>query len=415
MTPHICILTPGHLSTNPRVVKEARALHDAGYRITIVCGSYLPWGAEHDRALASSDWRVVSTPFGRRMARPAVHVRQKATQVLARALARMGMSTPAVSAAAHSPVALDLAAATSKIKADLYIGHYVAALPAAARAARLHGASYAFDAEDFHLGDLPERPEYDFEKRLIRSIEERFLRGAAFLTAAAPLIGEAYAHTYEVAAPTVLLNVFPRTHAAPAPTECGSVEPGPSLYWFSQTIGPGRGLETALEGAALAQSRPHLYLRGAVSADYRSHLAEHAVRLGIADRLHFLEPCAPGELERDGAQFDVGYCGETGFSLNNDKALANKLFSYLSSGIAICASSTTAHRQVSGPLGEAMTVVPIANGKALAKALDDLLLNSSRLAQARQASWSLGAGRFCWEEEQKTLLRLVEQYLKKVA
>ena len=31
---HICILTPGQLGSNPRVVKEAHVLHEAGFTVT---------------------------------------------------------------------------------------------------------------------------------------------------------------------------------------------------------------------------------------------------------------------------------------------------------------------------------------------------------------------------------------------
>ena len=57
---------------------------------------------------------------------------------------------------AFSPFTGPLTAAAKRVPADLYIAHYPAALPAAAIAARRHGALYAFDAEDFHLGDLPD-------------------------------------------------------------------------------------------------------------------------------------------------------------------------------------------------------------------------------------------------------------------
>ena len=37
----VCIVSPGHLASNPRVVKEADALHGAGYRVTVIAGNAL--------------------------------------------------------------------------------------------------------------------------------------------------------------------------------------------------------------------------------------------------------------------------------------------------------------------------------------------------------------------------------------
>ena len=34
----VCIVSPGNLASNPRVLKEADALHEAGYAVTaVVC------------------------------------------------------------------------------------------------------------------------------------------------------------------------------------------------------------------------------------------------------------------------------------------------------------------------------------------------------------------------------------------
>ena len=34
----LCLVSPGHPASNPRLVKEAAALHGAGYDVTVVCG-----------------------------------------------------------------------------------------------------------------------------------------------------------------------------------------------------------------------------------------------------------------------------------------------------------------------------------------------------------------------------------------
>ena len=49
----VCIVTPGNLASNPRVVKEAAALQSAGYRVTIVAGGAMPALNAFSDALAS--------------------------------------------------------------------------------------------------------------------------------------------------------------------------------------------------------------------------------------------------------------------------------------------------------------------------------------------------------------------------
>ena len=62
MTPprRICILTPGAIGSNPRVVKEAGALSQAGHEVTVVSVRTLDAGDAQDAdVLAAAAWRSV--------------------------------------------------------------------------------------------------------------------------------------------------------------------------------------------------------------------------------------------------------------------------------------------------------------------------------------------------------------------
>lgn len=409
----ICLISPGHLSTNPRLVKEARALKAAGFHVHAVHGQFSSWGTRSDIPLADEIGATVAVPFGPTEANRLTYLRQTLARRAAVALSRSDVTRAFWAEYAHAPIVSDLKSAAAKISADLYIAHYVAALPAAARAARRHGAIYAFDAEDFHLGDLPDVPEHAFEKKIIRTIEGRYLPGAAYVSAASPMIAEAYAETYGIPTPATILNVFPKRNVPTAPTPKGSAEPGPSIYWFSQTIGPGRGLETAVEAIARATSHPHLYLRGTLARGYADDLRRLAQGAGVAARLHLLPSAPPDDLERLGAAYDVGYSGEMGFSPNRLRALTNKLFSYVLGGVPILASDIPSHRRIAPEFGAAITLFPIGDAAALAAAMDGMLLNPGRLAEAREHAWRLGQERYNWDCEQQKLLVYVEEALSR--
>ena len=369
----ICLISPGHLSTNPRLVKEADGLLEAGHRVHVVCGDFLPWARAADEEFSTRRWTsVTAVRFG-----PGTPLSHRALQVIryraARQLLRAGVKAQATVEAAWHQVTPDLVRAATSIRADLYVAHYVAALPAAAQAARVHGARYAFDAEDFHLGDPPDGPEFDGVRRHTRAIESAYLPGAAYVTAASPGIADAYASAYGIPAPTVVLNVFPRSRAPAAPSERGSAAPGPSVYWFSQTIGSDRGLECAVRAIALARSRPHLYLRGNPEAEFVSRLLALAREAGVGDHLHLLQPERPAEMERLASQYDVGFVGETGSTANRRIALTNNLFTYVLAGIPTIASDIPAHRQMAQRLGPALRIYPVESAEGLAAAFDELL------------------------------------------
>jgi glycosyltransferase involved in cell wall biosynthesis len=401
----ICIVTPGQIGSNPRVVKEAEALHAAGFRVKVIATRVLDAVEPRDQSLMAripfelerldlrsrARWRL------RRLAQLGARTLYDTTG-LAR-LADFGLSAftlPLRDAAVASP-------------ADLYIAHYPAALPVAAAAAARHGGQFAYDAEDFHLGDWPSDPRHEGQRKLIRAIESRYLPAAAHVTAASPLIADRYAREYSIQRPTVVLNVFPRKNAPAAPTPAGSAMPGPSLYWFSQTIGPGRGLECAVEAMAIARSRPHLYLRGMLASGYEAALRELAAGHGLSDRLHFLPPTVPDELEREGALYDLGYVGELAETENRQIALTNKLFSYLLGGLPIVASDIPAHQALQSELGGTLTLFQLANPTSLAHAIDAYLLDWRRLAATREQAWRLGQEQFNWDAESARLVKLFDR------
>jgi len=407
----ICLLSPGHLSTNPRLVKEADALTNAGYEVSVIAADFSPWGREADREFAGRRWRVANTlKFGPSAPKPN-RIVQIMRQRGAAAMFGSGVRHRLVAEAAWHPITPDLIAAARRLPANLYIAHYPAALPAAGIAAKTHGAKYAFDAEDFHLGDPPDLPASIFPRRLIRTIEAHYLPGCAYVTAASPGIARAYRDAYGISEPTVVLNTFPRRHGPSGPTAAGAIRPGPSLYWFSQTIGPDRGLESALRAIGLSRSKPHLFLRGHVAAGFERALRDIADASGIADRLHFLAPAPPGDMERLAADYDIGLASETGNTRNRRIALANKLFSYLAAGIPVAMSNIPAHCAIFPELGDAARLFAVDDPQSLAEALDALLADPKALAVARSAAFVLGRDRFNWEIEQGHLLVCVRNAL----
>ena len=121
----VCIVSPGNLASNPRVLKEADALHEAGYAVTaVVCDYTEALRPFDDEISARVPWKVV------RVARPAGE-RQvgQAARGLAKAATGLGMRVPvALAAAAYGGPVSALRRAASEVPADLYIAHYVAGL-----------------------------------------------------------------------------------------------------------------------------------------------------------------------------------------------------------------------------------------------------------------------------------------------
>ncbi|HEV2551863.1 MAG TPA: glycosyltransferase [Stellaceae bacterium] len=386
-------------------MKEAQALYDEGNDVTVIATRTLAAVDSLDEpVLAKSPWRVNRLDLRSRRVRWFHRFRQ---MTHARAFWVTGWARFADCGA--SAFTGPLISAAKRIPADLYIAHYPAALPAAAIAARQQGAQYAFDAEDFHLGDWPDDPEHEPERRITYALEGRYLHRCAYITAASPGIADAYVRAYGVGRPTVVLNVFPRSRAPNAPTLAGTVVPGPSVYWFSQTIGPGRGLECAVLAIGRARTRPHLYLRGSPASGFLERLRAIAIEAGVVDKLQVLPPAPPGEMEHLAAPYDLGLSGEPGHTPNNRIALGNKLFSYILAGVPIVMSDIPAHSVFASQMGEAGKLYRVNDADSLASALDSILGDMAALARARAAAFDLGQTRLNWNVEKTILLGLIKQ------
>jgi hypothetical protein len=180
----ICLVTTGQPATNPRLVKEADALSAAGCEVHVV-GALPAVGVDAEPAMMAGRRWTLDVVDWRRETSPWLFWQSRLRQQLAlRVIARLGRAGWLAESAITRP-SRELAARACGHQADLYIAHNLGALPAAARAARRHGARLGFDAEDFHSGQFPVSMD-DGWGRATAAVERRFLPACDYVTAAAP-------------------------------------------------------------------------------------------------------------------------------------------------------------------------------------------------------------------------------------
>jgi hypothetical protein len=391
MSGAVCIVSPGNLASNPRVLKEADALHEAGYAVTAVVCDYTEALRPFDDALAAGvPWKAV------RVARPSG---ERPIGLLAGGLARLaGAHVPVgLAARAYGGPTAALARAAGAVPADLYIGHYVAGLAAAGRAAHRRGAMLGFDAEDLHAGEGT-----PLQMSMVRIIEGALLPACRHVTAAAPLIGDGYRRSYGVT-PATVLNVFPLSMAPPA-RQPGAGPGAFRAYWFSQTIGLDRGLQSFIQAMARTTARVTLDIRGGNRWGHGDSLLALARELGVADRVSLLPMAPPQEMVRLAAAYDIGLSLETEVSENRRVCLTNKIFTYLLAGVPVLLSDTPAQRALAPDLGVAAHVVSLADPEGIAATLDRLAASPEAREEARAGAWRLGHDRYNWDVEKAALV-----------
>jgi glycosyltransferase involved in cell wall biosynthesis len=409
----ICLITPGQPATNPRLVKEADALSAAGHDVRALYSYTTPWGDEVDRAWRSTrPWEYVLVGGSPNNAWFKYYwTRVRCGVARYNRWAWPYSRTVRNWAAARSTHELMNAAAAAK--ADLYIAHYAGALVAAAHAARKHRTMFAFDAEDFESGSYLKDKGPGPHDQLVAKIEREYLPQCSYVTAASPLIAEAYRDRYSIPLPETILNVFPLAQRPPAFSE--REDNGPvRLYWFSQTIGMDRGLDDVVHALGyLSDLSFELHLRGRFSsAADRTALLELADHAGVSRNqiiMHSLAP--PAEMVRLSSAYDIGLALERPSTENHDRCLSNKVLTYILAGNAIVATATRAQRGLFNAFGECAVVYEPGDIATLAAALRIWHDDRACLRRARRTAWDWGTRRFNWEMEKQRLVDVVERAL----
>ncbi len=293
--------------------------------------------------------------------------------------------------------------------ADLYIAHNLAALPVAFLAAQKTKSKCGFDAEDFHRQETTDNI-HSLAYKTTKGIEDELVPQLSYLTTASPLITTKYFELYPNLIPITINNVFSiYLSQEPLDNKDGDLK----LFWFSQTIGKGRGLEDVLKAIGLLQTtKVTLYLLGNVNALDKQYLSTIAETANLTkDQLNFIAPVAADEIFKLAVQCDIGLALEQVTPLNRDICLTNKIFTYLTSGLAIIASETSAQKQILSSYPDIGQSYEIGNIKALADVINQYNIDRALLYQTKLNAILLAKETFNWEKESKVFIKLVQNIL----
>jgi len=401
MPARILIITNGHLSRNPRPHKEALALGNAGFDVTVLSVRNHRSSGLQDAALArGAPFKRVEIDLlgGRGWSRwPALF--RRALQRAARDLAHAGgpCTLPSLGPAGS------LLRRARALPSDLVIVHNEVPHWVGLKLIG-DGRRVAADIEDWHSEDLLPEDRRHRPLPLIRSVERGLLHRAVYTSTTSEALADALAGRYGGTRPRVITNAFalqPDPHRGP---------PGdpPSFFWFSQRLGPGRGLEPFLAAWA-AMSRPsRVVLLGEPAGGYEERLRQ-AVPPALRDAISFLPLVPPSELPSVIALHDIGLALEEVAIVNRNLTITNKILQYLNAGLAVVASSTAGQREVLRHSPDAGLVVELNDAPSLSAVLDRLVADRAALAGSQAAARRLAEDRYCWEIEAPRLVDLVTQ------
>jgi glycosyltransferase involved in cell wall biosynthesis len=291
--------------------------------------------------------------------------------------------------------------------ADLTIVHSEASLWVGQQL-RQQGYTVGVDFEDWFSEDLLPAARASRPIAWIQSLEADLARHCIYCLAPSQAMATAIAATYQSAAPVVIYNSFPSV-AHPQSQQQYYDRPNllhPSLHWFSQTIGPGRGLETLLAALPHLQAPVDIHLRGNCPSPYRDWLMAQ-IPAGWRDRLWVHDTVANSLLPARIAEHDIGLALETSTIPSRHLTVTNKLFQYLQAGLAVVATNTAGQREVLQHYPQAGQLIPSDDAIALAAAINHWVQHPEQLALAKQAAFQASLT-LAWENQAPKLIHQAE-------
>jgi hypothetical protein len=377
------------------MVKVADALHEAGYDVHVVSARMLDWATRADESLRltrSWSWQVVDYA---RSSAPATAVwtgaRHRAATIAARVAPAASLPW-GIATRGFSRIAPELVRAVAGSGADAYFGGTSGGLSVVHDASCETGRPFGVDLEDLHTSEREDEGG-DLHHQLAERVERVVLPGAKLVTTSSEGIASAYRDLYGVD-PVVVHNVWPLPRVPPPmPMRVGPLK----FYWFSQTIGPQRGLEETLRAIGVASVDATVTLRGRPLARYPLDLERLVARVAPRVTIAFERPVAPDALPASCEPFDVGISSELPRVRNRSLALSNKLFMYMTGGLAILATTVASHRALLDGWGDHVAWVDPDAPEGVAPVLTRWALDRTALHAARQVSWAAARDRWHWE------------------
>lgn len=394
----ICLVSDHHLCTNPRVWKEAKTLAANGYDVTIVTIfqnaaslqrdkellAGLPAGIQYVAAVSYIEGQV---PSWKRLLYKGVTK-----------LAAWGKKAGVDSVYLLSNNPNEIYRKALEIGADLYICHIDCSLYVGKKLLR-QGKKVAFDFEDWYSRDylVPTRP-----VALLKQLERHALQHGAYVSCPSHAMADAIYKDYGIRKPEVIYNGFPSE-----PLISHARSELPSLVWFSQTIGPGRGLEKIISVLREINIPVSLNLVGDISDKYRPEL-EALFRECPQHQLNISPQVKHKDLHSLLCMHTIGLALEETYPPSRNTTVTNKILQYLQAGLMVLATATEGQKEVAADFGDAMKTVPPDDIAAWKAPLEQLIKNSAVDKEQIVKTYNR---KYSWEAQEAKLLQLVSSAL----
>ena len=267
------------------------------------------------------------------------------------------------------------------------------------------GERVGVDMEDWFSEDLLPDQRRLRPVQFLGELEGHLLRQGTGATCPSQAMSVALGRAYGCPPPVVVYNAFPWSDRE---TLDGAVKDRrdrtiPSVHWYSQTLGPGRGLEDLFASLRHVEAAAEIHLRGRPAAGFERWL-DSLITAAWRPRVFVHGLVSNEELLSRIAEHDIGFAGEMTFCRSRELTITNKILQYLLGGLAVIASDTLGQREVAAQAPDAVLLYPSGDAPALAGRLNKLLSSPAEMSRTKAAALRAAEDVFCWERQEPALL-----------
>lgn len=403
--PHAAMLTIDR-QIDRRILLEAESLASAGWEVTIVAPYARFERSEHPRSRDCVD--VSSAPPARQRIVGSVYRLLRDTLPMGERgmgkLREIGWRFLFDQEKFYRDL---FARSLDGLRPDVFIAHDLPTLPAAHRAARKGGARLIYDSHELYV----EQGLSEFEKRSWSAIERRYIPDCDAVVTVNPSIASELAERYALERVEVVYNAERRRPASGRSRyfhEKYDLPESARVLLMQGGLTNGRNIET-LVGAMELVGNPDIHLVIMGEGPLRGRLATMAARGRVAERVHLHERVRQEELLIHTAAADAGVIPYQATCLNNYYCTPNKLFEFISAGVAVLSSDLPEIRRIVDER-QIGCLADLSREDRAAEAIEAVFSDPARLARWR-GNAAAASAEVNWDVEGAKFVAIVERVL----
>lgn len=318
----VCIISLTPVTDEPRVLRQSKALSDAGW--TVVVAGF------RGRQAPPPHWRYIEVEHVYEARRLVENLKLDWKRRLSPYSGQFAEDYY-WSQAGYDGI-FEHIATIENVRCDLAIAHDYFTAPIAAKLAALSGGVYSVDCHEFSFEQYMHDPKWiKRERPWVHAMEKRFLPGASVVTTVCDGIADALQTTYQLPKRPTVVRSTAFYHDLPYRPVGEKIE-----VLYHGIVSPMRGLEQTIESVKLWKPEYHFVIRGPGPDDYIASLNALADQHGVAGRVRIDPPVAFNEMVPRANEADIGFFVQPDISRQKRFTLPNKFFEYVQARLALC-------------------------------------------------------------------------------